>query len=163
MSDAAARRVTAFLTAGGVFALDRWSKFLVESRLDGYDSQTVIAGFFNIVRSQNPGVAFGLFSESTSHTRTLLLVGASILAVLALAAMLWRIDRLDRATAIGLSLIFGGAIGNVFDRIRAGTVTDFLDFYIGTHHWYTFNLADTAICIGAGLLLLATMRPERTA
>jgi len=79
----------------------------------------------------------------------------SVIAILILAAMLWKIDRLDRLSAMGLSLIFGGAVGNVYDRVRSGAVTDFLDFYVRTHHWYIFNLADSAICTGAGLLLLS--------
>ena len=57
-----------------------------------------------------------------------------------------------------MALVFGGALGNVYDRLHAGTVTDFLDFYVGTYHWYTFNLADTAICVGAGLLILSMLR-----
>ncbi len=80
----------------------------------------MIPGFFNIVRSQNPGVAFGMFAESASHSRTPILIGLSIVAVLLLAGMLWRIDRLDTPSAAGLALIFGGAMGNVFDRVRVG-------------------------------------------
>ena len=77
--------------------------------------------------------------------------------------MLWRASRLDRRTAVALALIFGGAAGNVFDRVRSGMVTDFLDFYAGTVHWYTFNIADSAICAGAGLLLLGSLRTEHHA
>ena len=75
--------------------------------------------------------------------------------------MLWRIDRLDTPSATGLSLIFGGAMGNVYDRIHAGRVTDFLDFAFGTYHWYTFNLADASICTGAGLLILSMFFVQR--
>ena len=149
------RRIVAFLIALGVFALDRWSKWMVETQLNSSDSKTVIPGFFNIVRSQNPGVAFGIFADNSSQSRTPILIGLSIVAVLLLAGMLWRIDRLDTPSAFGLSLIFGGAMGNVFDRVRVGSVTDFLDFYAGSHHWYTFNLADASICTGAGLLILS--------
>ena len=149
------RRLAAFCTAIGVFLIDRASKWLVETRLGAYDTVTVIPRLFNIVRSENPGVAFGIFAESTSQHRTLALIAVSCAAVLVLAAMLWRIDRLDRLTASGLSLIFGGALGNVFDRVRFGRVTDFLDFYFGSYHWYTFNLADTAIFCGAGLMLIS--------
>src|SRR5215471_14546730 len=119
------RRIQAFLTAACVFAADRWSKALVETRLESIDTRVVIPGFFNIVRSSNPGVAFGIFQDNPSHQRTLALVAVSIIAVIILAAMLWRIDRQDRATSVGLSLIFGGALGNVYDRARAGSVTDF--------------------------------------
>lgn len=151
------RRFYAFLTSAGVFAADRWSKSIIESRLDAFDTKTVIPGFFNIVRSSNPGVAFGIFAENTSHQRTFALVAVSIVAVLILAVMLWRIGRQDRFTAAGLSLIFGGAMGNVYDRARVGSVTDFLDFHAGSYHWYVFNLADSAICIGAGLLMLSVI------
>jgi signal peptidase II len=162
MSDGG-RRTFAFVLAFAVFALDRWSKWLVDANIGAADSRTVIPGLFNIVRSQNPGVAFGMFAESTSHSRTPVLVGLSVIAVLVLAAMLWRIDRLDTPSAAGLALIFGGAVGNFFDRVRVGSVTDFLDFYTGTHHWYTFNVADASICTGAGLLILSMFLAQRTA
>ena len=156
-----ARRISAFLIAIGVFAVDRWSKSIVEGNFTAYDTKPVIPGFFNIVRSQNTGVAFGIFADSSSQSRTPILIGLSIVAVLLLAGMLWRIERLDTPSAFGLALIFGGAMGNVFDRLRAGSVTDFLDFYTGSYHWYTFNLADASICTGAGLLLLSMFRDRR--
>jgi signal peptidase II len=161
MSDTG-RRLVAFCLALGVFGLDRWTKFLVETHFGSYDMRTVIPGFFNLVRSQNPGVAFGIFSETSGASRTPILIGLSIIAVLLLAGMLWRIDRLDTPSAAGLALIFGGAMGNVFDRVRVGSVTDFLDFYAGTYHWYTFNVADASICSGAGLLILSMLLSQRS-
>ena len=155
------RRIVAFLLALGVFALDRWTKWMVETQFGAYDTKTVIPGFFNIVRSRNAGVAFGMFAENSGRLRTPLLIGLSVLAVLLLAAMLWRIDRLDSPSATGLALIFGGAMGNVFDRVRVGSVTDFLDFYAGQYHWYTFNVADASICTGAGLLILSMFLAQR--
>jgi signal peptidase II len=158
------RRVVAFLLALGVFAVDRWTKWMVETRFDAYDgnaTKTVIPGFFNIVHSRNAGVAFGMFADSSGRLRTPLLIGLSVLAVLLLAAMLWRIDRLDTPSATGLALIFGGAMGNVFDRVRVGSVTDFLDFYLRGYHWYTFNVADASIFTGACLLILSMLRSER--
>jgi signal peptidase II len=151
------RRLLAFLTAATVFGADRWSKSIVENRFDAFDTKVVIPGLFNIVRSSNPGVAFGIFSDTTSHQRTFALVVVSIIAVIVLAIMLWRINRQDGVTAAGLSLIFGGALGNVYDRARIGSVTDFLDFHAGSYHWYIFNLADSAICVGAGLLILSML------
>jgi signal peptidase II len=153
------RRAIVFGAAAGVFALDRWSKWLVETRLSPFDTKVVIPGYLNIVSSRNAGVAFGIFQDSTSKYRTALLIVFSLIAVAVLAGMLWRANRVDRRTAAGLALIFGGAAGNMFDRIRSGGVTDFLDFYVGTTHWYTFNVADSAICVGAGLLLLSMLRP----
>lgn len=152
-SHSAARRLTAFLIAGAVFALDRGTKQMVEKQMSAYDTKTVIPGFFNIVRSDNTGVAFGMFASAHAAV----LVAVSLVALLLLAVMLWRIDRLDIASATGLALIFGGALGNVYDRVHFGRVTDFLDFYAGTYHWYTFNVADASICTGAGLLLLSML------
>ena len=146
-----------------VFAVDRWTKYIVETTVSFWDTKVVIPGFFNIVRSQNPGVAFGLFAQSNVRFRTAILIGFSVLAVVILAVLLTRIRRWDRATGLGVALVFGGALGNVYDRIRAGMVTDFLDFYHGTYHWYTFNVADTAICTGAGLLILSMLRNPHAA
>ena len=154
-------RIQAFLIAAGVFGADRWSKSIIETRFDAFDTKVVIPGFFNLVRSSNPGVAFGIFQDSPSPQRTMILVLASVLALVILGAMLWRIDQQDRFTAIGLSLIFGGALGNVYDRAVAGTVTDFLDFHLAEYHWYVFNLADSAICIGAGLMILSMLFTKR--
>src|SRR5215471_1762063 len=142
----------ALILSLSVFGLDRWTKHLVETRLSFWDTVHVIPGFFDIVRSQNPGVAFGIFAQSNLRFRTAILIGFSVMAIVVLAILLTRIRRWDRPTGFGVALVFGGALGNVYDRIHAGMVTDFLDFYFGTYHWYTFNIADTAICIGAGLL-----------
>jgi signal peptidase II len=160
MSDAV-RRIVAFLIALGVFGLDRWTKWIVQTQFNAYDTKQVIPGFFNIVRSENPGVAFGMFADSSSASRTPILIGLSVVAVALLAGMLWRIDRLDGFSATGLALIFGGAMGNVFDRVRIGSVTDFLDFYAGSYHWYTFNIADASICTGAGLLILSMLKSHK--
>jgi signal peptidase II len=155
------KRLQAVLIACGIFGLDRWTKSLVESGFGVYDTRIVIPGFFNIVYAHNPGVAFGIFSETNSGARTPALIAMSCAAVAILAWMLWRIDRQDAWTGVGLSLIFGGALGNVYDRLRWGTVTDFLDFYAGSWHWYTFNIADAAICCGAGLLILGMLVSQK--
>jgi signal peptidase II len=165
MVSATTSRILTLAIGVSVVALDRWSKWLIETRLHVYDTVTVIPGFFNLVRSENPGVAFGMLADGASSGRTAILVAMSLAAIAVLAVMLWKIGHQDRWTTIGISLIFGGAIGNVYDRIIAGKVTDFLDFYAGNWHWYTFNLADSAICIGAGLLALSSllMKPHREA
>ena len=148
--------------AAAIFALDRWTKWIVETTFSPFDNKVIIPGFFSIVRSENPGIAFGLFQESTSKYRTGALVVFSLLAIAILAWMLRRVDQMDRWTALGLALIFGGALGNVYDRVRVGAVTDFLDFYLGNVHWYTFNIADSAICTGAALLLIAMWKKPAT-
>lgn len=150
-----------YLLAGGVFALDWITKRAIETRMSVFDTRTVIPGFFDIVHARNRGAAFSMFADSTSPLRPFLLIGLSVAALLLVAGILRNASRLDRPTAIGLSLILGGAIGNVFDRIVSGAVTDFLDFYVGGLHWPAFNVADSAIVIGSGLLLLSLLRPKQ--
>ena len=156
-------RLKAYTVAAAVFALDRLTKWMIETRVSFFDTYKVIPGFFDIVRSQNRGVAFGIFNDSTSEWRTTLLIIASVAAVALVSAMLWNARKLDRYSLWGFSLILGGAAGNVLDRIAYGRVTDFLLFYVGDHQWPTFNVADSAIVLGSGLLLLDLLRPKRQA
>jgi signal peptidase II len=156
-------RLKAYGMAAGVLALDRLSKWLVESNVSTLDTVRVIPGLFNIVRSENRGMAFGILNDSTYEWRTTLLIVLSAAAVVFVAAMLWSAQRLERSSFWGLTLILGGAAGNVFDRAVWGRVTDFLDFYIREYHWHTFNVADSAIVIGSGLLLIDLLRPKRQA
>lgn len=156
-------RWKAYAAAGAVLALDRFTKWLIESRVSFLDSYSVIPGFFEIVHSQNRGVAFGMFNDSNSEWRTLLLVIGSIAAIVVIGAMLWKAERLDRKTMWGCALILGGAAGNLLDRLLWGQVTDFLLFHVGEYQWPTFNVADSAIVIGSGLLLLDLVRAKRQA
>jgi signal peptidase II len=156
-------RVKAFGIAAAVLALDRLSKWIIESRVSFSETYKVIPGFFDIVNSQNRGVAFGILNDSTSEWRTMLLIVASIAAVIVVSVVLWNGRRMDRLFLWGLALILGGAAGNVLDRIVWGRVTDFLLFYLGEYQWPAFNVADSAIVIGSGLLLLDQFRPKRQA
>lgn len=156
-------RLKAYGAAAAIFAIDRLTKLIIESRVSFIDTYRVIPGFFDIVHSQNRGVAFGMFNDSTSEWRTTLLVIASVAAVVMVSVMLWNAKKLDRYSLWGFALILGGAAGNVFDRIVWGRVTDFLLFYIGTYQWPTFNMADSAIVIGSGLLILDLLRQKRQA
>jgi signal peptidase II len=156
-------RLKAYGTALGVLALDRLSKWIVEANVSALDTVRVIPGLFNIVHSENRGIAFGILNDSTYEWRTTLLILLSAAAVVFVAAMLWNAQRLDRYSLWGLTLILGGAAGNVLDRAVWGRVTDFLDFYVSDYHWHTFNVADSAIVIGSGLLLLDLLRPKKQA
>src|SRR3954470_21239519 len=156
-------RYKAYGLSGLVFVLDRVTKAIIESKLSFFDQYRVIPGLFDIVRSQNRGVAFGIFNDSTSEWRTTLLIIVSVAAVALIGAMLWNAHKLDRYSLWGFSLILGGAAGNVVDRIVSGQVTDFLLFYIGEHQWPTFNVADSAIVVGSGLLLMDLLRSKRQA
>ena len=162
-SEATDLRLKAYGTAALVLALDRLTKWLIETRVSFFDTHKVIPGFFDIVRSENSGVAFGLFSDSASQWRTLLLVLLSLAAVVGVAILLWRPERLDRLSRWGFALILGGAAGNVVDRILYGRVTDFLLFYIRDYQWPAFNVADSAIVIGSVLLAVGLLRPKTQA
>jgi signal peptidase II len=156
-------RLKAYGTGAAVLVFDRLTKWLIETRVSAFDSFKIIPGFFDIVRSENRGVAFGLFNDSTSQWRTTMLVLLSLAAVIGVSFLLWRPDRLDRLSRWGFALILGGAAGNVVDRILYGKVTDFLLLYIRDYQWPAFNVADSAIVIGSVLLALGLLRPKTQA
>src|SRR6266576_5541439 len=156
-----ARGLLYYGLSAAIFALDRITKQIIETRVSVRDTHTVIPGFFDIVHARHRGAAFSMFADSTSPWRPFFLIGLSLAALVLVAGILRNTSRLDRPTAVGLSLILGGALGNVFDRIVSGAVPDFLDFYIGDLHWPAFNVADSAIVIGSGLLLLSLLRPKQ--
>jgi len=157
-------RLKAYSIAAGVFVLDRLTKWLIETHVSFLDTLRIIPGFFDIVHTENRGVAFSLFNDSTSEWRTTLLVLFSMAAVVLVGGFIFRrAERLDRYSLAGFALILGGALGNVFDRIVWGRVTDFLDFYLGSYHWPAFNVADSAIVVGSVLLLIEVLWPGRQA
>jgi signal peptidase II len=141
-----------------VVLIDRITKIYIRTRVSPWDIFPVIPGFFNIVHSENPGAAFGVFSDANPQYRSILLVGVSLAVMVVIGALLWRPAKMGVPESIllriGLSMIFGGALGNVWDRMFHGTVTDFLQFFFGTYEFPSFNAADSAISIGAGLLLI---------
>ena len=141
------------LIAASVVVLDRLSKWLVAQKIGLSDSVDIVPGLFRLTHVQNKGAAFGLFSESPSEWKVAMLILFSVAALAVVSALLWKNGNAMNATAIALSLVFGGALGNLWDRIATGRVVDFLDFYVGTHHWPAFNIADSAIVVGALLLL----------
>jgi len=137
-----------------VLVADQLSKHAVEAWTAAGTSRTLIPGLLNFVHSTNPGVAFGLLADSNSTWRTPLLIFFDV-AVIGLIAWLLATNRAGGLLGqIGMTLILGGAAGNVLDRILHRSVTDFIDFHVGGYHWYTFNLADSAIVIGAALVIL---------
>ncbi|MGD2125839.1 MAG: signal peptidase II [Desulfobacteraceae bacterium] len=141
------RRLLA-LPALTVVVLDQISKLLVVYTLDIHQSVPVVHGFFNLVHVRNRGMAFGLLNRQGIDFTFYFLIVATIGAI---ALMLFWFSRLkpeERRIVFGLSLIIGGAVANLIDRIRLREVVDFLDFYIGSYHWPAFNLADSAITVG---------------
>jgi signal peptidase II len=137
-----------------VVLLDRWSKHVVSTHIALYTHIQIIPGFFRLTHTENTGAAFSLFADSSSHWKTTLLIIFSAIAMVIVTALLWRETRTLTMTGVALSLILGGAIGNVWDRLASGRVVDFLLFYIRQYQWPVFNLADSCIVIGAGLLVL---------
>ena len=135
-----------------VVLVDRLTKLYIRSHFSLWDIYRIIPGFFNIVHTENPGAAFGMLSDSPSQWRGVLLVGVSLVVMAIIAVMLWRPVE-STLLQTGLALVFGGALGNIWDRMFRGTVTDFLQFFFGPYEFPAFNAADSAITIGAALLL----------
>jgi signal peptidase II len=147
-------RATHFVLALIVILLDRWSKRLVAARIALYTHIQIIPGFFRITHTENTGAAFSLFADSPSHWKTSLLIGFSLIAMVVVSFLLWKQKSALSITGIALSLILGGAVGNLWDRIASGRVVDFLLVYVKQYQWPVFNLADSAIVIGATLLVI---------
>ncbi len=131
---------------------DQMSKWWLLSRIMRPPHPVYINAVFNLDLVMNKGVTFGLLSKFGEGAVPWILVGIAVVIIFLLGRWLWRTH--STLVAVGLGLIMGGAIGNVMDRIRYGAVVDFLDFHIDGWHWYSFNLADSAIVIGVALLLL---------
>ncbi len=143
-----------FLISLCIIALDRITKWTISRRLSMHDSIQIIPGFFRIIHTENPGAAFGIFADSPSQLKLGVLIGFSIIAMVIVSALLWKNSHTMTSTGVGLALILGGAIGNLWDRLVSRQVVDFLLFYIGPHQWPAFNVADSAIVVGAGLLVI---------
>ena len=131
-----------------IIALDQISKGIVSSVIPLHGSISVIGGFFNLVHTRNRGMAFGLLNRPGSHLGFYLLVAATLVAVGVLVFWFLRLESRDRQLIVPLSLVLGGAVGNLIDRLTLGEVIDFLDFFMGSYHWPAFNVADSAITIG---------------
>ena len=141
------------ITAAVVIALDQISKALVLQHFQLYESVSVIPGFFNLTHIRNPGGAFGILASGGSNLRNVLFLGAGTVALGMILYFLKATEDKERLMRFTLALIFGGAIGNIIDRLRFGEVIDFLDFYIGSLHWPAFNVADSAITVGICLFV----------
>jgi signal peptidase II len=153
------------LIAIAVVALDRVTKWAIVQAITLDDAVNVIPGLFRLTHLENTGAAFSLFADSTSPFKTMLLIAFSLGALCVVSFLLWKDRAIFNAGTLALSLILGGAVGNLWDRLADGKVTDFLDFYIGIHHWPPFNIADSAIVVGALLLLMRMLRtnqPQQT-
>jgi len=149
-----------------VVVLDRVTKMYIRSQVAPWEILPVIPGFFNIVHIENPGAAFGALAYVGGEWRSAFLIAISVAVMAEIGGILWSPARMGAAeTALlrtGLSLVFGGALGNLIDRATRGTVTDFLQFFFGSWEFPSFNAADSAITIGAVLLILDLWRARHT-
>lgn len=149
-----------FALAALVVVLDQIGKWWVLDVIFDPPRTIPLTPFLNLVPVWNRGVSFGLFSAAPGWLPWLL---AGFAVVIAAALAIWMLRVRDRLLATGLGLVIGGALGNVIDRFRFGAVVDFLDFHAASYHWPAFNVADSAITVGVGLLLLDALKsPSRT-
>ncbi len=150
-----------FWLSAAIVVADRASKLAIESYTTESFRHTLIDRVAYLVHSRNPGIAFGLLADSHSRWLAGLLVLSS-LAVITLLMWLLAADRAGgRLACVGLALILGGAIGNLIDRLLHGSVVDFLEVWLGSYRWPAFNVADSAISIGAALVVLELLLGRR--
>jgi signal peptidase II len=137
-----------------VLAADQATKHAIDKYTRSDYFHVVIPGLLNLIHTHNPGVAFSMFANAHSPAVRFVLVLFSLVVIVFLFWLLAAERAGGRAGQIGMALIIGGAVGNVLDRITRNGVTDFIDLHAGSHHWPTFNVADSAIVIGAALVLM---------
>ncbi len=154
------RKLRYLFVSLAVIVLDQWTKWLVEVHLPHHATQPVIPGFFNLTHVRNTGVAFGLFASDGGGGAGWLLTGLGLGALVAVGLYFWYTPSRDRVLLVALALVVGGAVGNLVDRVSSGAVTDFLDVYVGLHHWPSFNIADSAISVGIVLMAIDSFRPH---
>jgi signal peptidase II len=157
-------RYAPFLLALFVALLDRVTKVMARNSLSAYIGMPVIPGFLRLVHTENPGAAFSFLSEGNPIVRSFVLIGVSGIVLCAVVTALWKNGPTVSTPLIrtGLAFILGGAAGNLYDRVVFGTVTDFIEVYHGNWSFPVFNVADSAITVGATLLLLDMLIFHRT-
>jgi signal peptidase II len=147
-----------------IVLLDRVTKLWVIANIKQGHAIVIIPRIFRLTHVVNTGAAFSIFEGASSPALVRnLLIGFSIIAVTVVLALIWKTGQRATLTSVALALILGGAIGNLYDRIRFAYVVDFLEVHIVHYHWPDFNVADSAIVVGACLLLLEMLRPQRSA
>ena len=142
------------LTAGLIVIVDQAVKVLVRSRMELFESITVVPGVLSLTRVHNTGAAFGLLNGAEFRYKTLVVGLVATAALSGLAVYAATLDASQRLSRFGLALIIGGAAGNLIDRVMYGYVLDFVDAYYGGWHFWAFNVADAAIAVGVGLMIL---------
>ncbi|XXJ19585.1 signal peptidase II [Desulfovibrio caledoniensis] len=151
----------AALWAAGTLALDQITKLTVHNLMQPWTGREIIPGLFNLVHVLNKGAAWGFLDDDNIDWQRPLFILISLAAVVIIAYMIRLTKDGDRWMIAGLGMIAGGAVGNAIDRIWLGSVIDFLDFYAGSYHWPAFNVADSALTVGAGCIIVSTLLNNR--
>ena len=157
-------RLRSALIVLAVVALARASKLYIRTHVSPWDVIPVLPGIVNLVHAENPGAAFSMLADAPPLIRGVFLIGVSLSLMAIIGSMLWRLPaKSSLPLSIALALVFGGALGNLWDRVSRGTVTDFAQVYIGSYEFPSFNVADSAITLGAVLLAVDLLRNRRKA
>lgn len=138
-----------------VVACDQLTKIWITTNFAMFQTQEVIPGLFNLTYLTNRGAAFGFLNGDHGSWRHAFFVGVAVLAMIIMVFLLRQMAKEGKRFVVAIALIFGGAVGNLIDRLRLGAVVDFLDVYWAEHHWPAFNVADSAITVGVGIFLIA--------
>lgn len=143
-----------------ILGLDRWTKWLVQTRLVLNQTIPIIDAFFNITYVRNTGVAFGILDPVSLPLKSTVLAVLTLVAITGVLVYSWRTPANQTLLQTALSLILAGALGNLYDRVLYGYVIDFIEVYYRTYRWPSFNVADSAITVGVGLLVLQIFRKD---
>ena len=144
-----------------VIALDQSTKLMIQQTLPLHNKVEIIPGFFNLIHVRNAGGAFGIFGGEKGPMGSVLFVAASLVAVGILVILFMRVKEHEKMLKFSFALLLSGAIGNLIDRVSYGEVVDFLDFHVSSYHWPAFNVADSAISFGIGLMALELLIKEQ--
>lgn len=156
-------RIFALIIALIIVVTDHITKVMIQHSMNGFENVPVIPGLLRIVHTENPGAAFGVLAEGNPILRSVVLIGVSSVVLCFVLSALWSRNSsyAARPTRFGLGLILGGALGNLYDRVAHGTVTDFIEVFHGSWSFPAFNVADSAISIGAALILFEMLWSSR--
>lgn len=155
-------RGRALAIIAAVLIFDRVTKYYIQTNFSLFDLVVVIPNVLNIVHAENPGAAFSLLADAPLAVRRAVLVVLSGAVMVTIGILLFRNNKEDEITRTGLALVLGGALGNFWDRVVVGTVTDFIQVFLGSYEYPSFNIADSAIFCGAVLLILDLLRGRKS-
>ena len=156
------KNVIFLLTVAVLIVIDQVTKYFIHTGMALHDTIPVIPGFFSITYIRNPGAAFGFLAGASPTFRYVFFIGVTLAAIGLILHYLRTYAADDQLLTISLGMILSGAVGNLIDRVRFGEVIDFLDVYLGTSHWPAFNVADSAISVGAFILFIHLIRQKKT-